>query len=417
MSCPVVVNSGLGISFKPVPRYILGFKTPEMLDFEIEKSGLKGVSPYTSLAEKLIKKRLSPKNKTVKIDHLSFSFPLAELRHCHRAGFAGYTSKTQPFYPLPPKVDSFTASNDDEFENYKIHVQEKLSDFYMKTLKIFTDLVLGFDCSTPRDKGFHGYRNSMTLVTKCGKEVGFIGIGGQRNTVFFQISGTGCQHLFSHTSTFVLHHWLNTVLSVSRLSRIDLAKDCYDDNFNCDYADAAYKDGWFRTGKGGAMPLMTSHHRYRYDEKMKPIYEAEMWSVGVRGNPIYWRIYNKKLEQGIIEESFSWFRSEVELRKWSIDALLEPDLAFAGINKFSQSMINEQGVRTKSMTKAKEASLDIASRVKWFRRSCGKALADILSFYDGDIEKSLGVILPDDSGGKLGIPPSYKQLINFAMEH
>jgi len=420
--CPLLANRGLELSYKPVPRYILGFKTPDMLDFEIQQMTSRGdairrVSPYSTLADKLIQKRLMPKEKTVKIDYLAFSFPLAELRHCHKAGVAGYTSKTQTRYPLPPKVESYVASNDEEFEKYKSHVQEQLADFYIETLRVFVDRVLGLELSAPRGKGFNGYKESMNLCTRDGKSVGFIALGGNRNTVYFDIAGQGCQHIFSHTTTFVLHHWLNTVLSMTQLSRIDLAKDDYDDNFNCDYAHDAFKDGWFRTGKGGRMPELGCHHRFNYDDKMTPIYSAEMWSVGMRGNPIYWRIYNKKLEQDIKDGDFTWYRSEVELRKWTVDALLDVDLAFAGINGFAQSMVNKRGVRTKSMTKAKEAAVDIAARVKWFRRSCGKALSDILSFYDGDIETALGVILPDDSGGKLGIPPTYKRLINFAMEH
>lgn len=369
---------------------------------------------YSSLAEKLIEKRLSKEYKLVKIDHLAFSFRLAELRHCHRAGIAGKTAKTQTFYPQPPKVETLVGDDLEHIEKHKLRIEAERSEFYLKTLKIFVDDVLGFDVSAPRDKGFHGYTNSMTMKSKNGQDVGFIGIGGQNDTVYIQISGFGCKHLFDHTTPFVLHHWLNTVFSVSHLSRIDLAKDDYDDNFDCNYAETAYLDGWFRSGKGGQMPTFKNASEYRYDNNMSRIYDVEMVAVGKRTSPIYWRIYNKKLEQGIKDVDLSWFRTEVELKKWSVDALLNPDLAFAGINAFSQSMVNQAGIRTKSMTKAKEAAVDVASRVRWIRRACGKALGDILDFYDGDIEQTFGLILPDDTGNKLGIPPSYKNLINFA---
>ena len=79
-------------------------------------------------------------------------------------------------------------------------------------------------------------------------------------------------------------------------------------------------------------------------------------------------------------------------------------------------MTNSVGIRTKSMNKAKAACLDLASRVKWIRHAAGKALGDILEILDGDIEHAMGLILPDDSGGKLGIPPTYHKLINHALE-
>jgi len=93
-----------------------------------------------------------------------------------------------------------------------------------------------------RGRGLHGYKDSMTILAN-GIEVGYVGIGGQRDTVYFQISGQGCKYLFTYTTPFVIHHWLAKVFSCTRLSRIDLAFDDYDNNFNCDYAEKAYRDG------------------------------------------------------------------------------------------------------------------------------------------------------------------------------
>jgi len=39
-------------------------------------------------------------------------------------------------------------------------------------------------------------------------------------------------------------------------------------------------------------------------------------------------------------------------------------------------------------------------------------LGDILETFEGDIERTLSVILPEETGGKFGLPPTYKQLIN-----
>jgi phage replication initiation protein len=369
------------------------------------------------LADELINKRLIAKKDTVIVDHLAFSFPLSQLRHCHKAGFAGYSPKNQPYFPLPPKVENSDGKSLEQIEKHALFVKKQLSDFYFRTLKIFVDHVLGFTVSAPRDKGFHGYTNSLTMKSQTGVDVGFIGLGGQRDTVYIQISGLGCKNLFGYTDKFKLHHWLNTVLSISFLSRVDLASDDYDGIFDCDYADKAYRDGAFRTGKGGAMSVFKNASEYTYDNSFNKIFDVEMVTVGKRTSPIYWRIYNKKLEQQIINEKLNWYRSEVELKKWSVDCLLDVDATFAGINVFSQSMENTQGIRTKSMSPTKEACLELASRVRWFRHAAGRALGDVLELVGGDISKAFGLLLPDEIlGDKLGIPPTYKKLINNALE-
>lgn len=400
-------------------------KSPEQLLNELREEfpnapdfQRKLVPALSPLANRLLEKRIKPEN-SVKIDHLSFSFPLSSLRHCHKAGFAGTTSKKQTFFPLPPKIENSEGKSLEEVEKHILHVKAQLAGFYEKSLKAFINHVLGFYVSAPRDKGFHGYNNSMTLKTDTGIEVGFIGVGGQNDTVFIQISGTGCKYLFGKTSPFVLHHWLSTVLGISFLSRIDLAKDDYDNVYNCHYAEKAYEDGIFRTGKGGRMPVLKLAHEFIYGADRQVIYDVEMVCIGKRTSPVYWRIYNKKLEQKIDDSRISWYRSEAELKKWSVDALLDADATFAGLNGFAQSMSELEGVRTKSMCKAKEACLTLVSRVRWYRHAAGKALNDILKLTNGDISKTIGLLLPEDyqvTRDKLGIPPTQKELLNHVME-
>jgi len=371
------------------------------------------VPALSPLAARLIDKSCKVKKDAVIVDHLAFSFKLSSLRHCHKAGFAGTTSKKQTFFPLPPKIENSDGKTLDEIEEHLLSVKAQLSEFYVKTLKIFIEHALGFYITTPRGQGFHGYTDSLTMRTENGIEVGFVGIGGQNDTAYIQISGTGCKYLFSKTSPFVLHHWLNTVLGISFLSRIDLAKDDYDNIYNCEYAVNAYKDGIFRTGKGGRMPVLKLCDEFIFDEKGGRVFDVEMICVGKRTSPVFWRIYNKKLEQKIDDARLNWYRSEVELKKWTVDCLLNADLAFAGINGFAQTMSVVEGVRTKSMTKAKEACLTLASRVRWYRQVAGSALNEIIELVNGDISKAFGLLLPDDNsvGEKLGIPPAYKDLL------
>jgi len=389
---------------------------------------------YTQTAEALI---AHEKSDAIKIDHLAFAFPISALRHCRKAGAAnlqmelvtGYKKsffdnkdvpqitriKRHGIYPKPPVIKSSQAFGIDEYEAHKEKVSELMTDFYERTLKVWVNHVLGFEMSPMRGRGLHGYKDSMTLRAN-GVEVGFIGLGGQRDTIYFQISGTGCKSLFSHTTPFVMHHWLSKVFTVTKLSRIDLAFDDFDENFDCDYAEKAYKDGWFRTSNRGPAPVINPNHKYTYDTDLNKVYTQEMVCVGSRKSLVYWRIYNKKLEQGIKQDDLSWYRSEAELKKWSVDSLLNLAATFAGLCPFAGSVDLDKGVRTKAMSKAKEICLDVASRVRHVRRSAGKALGDVLEAFEGDISKTMGLILPEETGGKLGIPPTYQQLINQVTE-
>ncbi len=384
---------------------------------------------YTNTAESLMQhKRNALKNldkeqlkiesakfDAIKIDHIAFAFPIAELRQCRKSGQMGKTFRTQTKYPTLPEFKTCHSTDLDELEKHKNETTEKLKDFYERTLKTWVNEVLGFEMSPMRGRGLHGYKDSMTLRAH-GADVGFIGLGGQRDTIYFQISGTGCKSLFEHTNPFILHHWLSKVFTITKLSRIDLAFDDFDNNFNCDYAEQAHKDDWFRTSNRGMSPEVNPNHKYSYDKNMNKVFSQEMVCVGSRRSIIYWRIYDKKLEQGIKQDDFTWYRSEAELKKWSVDCLLNVAATFAGLCPFAGSINLEKGIRTKSMSKAKEVCLDIAARVRHVRRSAGKALGDILEILEGDIQQTIGLILPEDTGGKLGIPPTYKHLINHVIE-
>ncbi|MBB1352364.1 replication initiation factor domain-containing protein [Pseudoalteromonas sp. SG45-3] len=375
---------------------------------------------YSDTAQNLIDNRIKrfkkhEANQTI-IDFLSFSFPLADLRHCKRAGSIGSTVDTQTLFPVVPNIkEEFNTEGLTpeqllkSLETQKQRINERMSDFYINTLRVFSRYVLGFELSVPRDKGFHGYHNSMNLVTSEGTQIGFVGIGGQRDTVYFQISGEGCKHLWSHTTPFILHHWLSKVLSISSLSRIDIARDCFDNVFNCKAAELNFFQKAFARKKGGPNPTMSPRHSFTIDGK----FDVEMTTVGKRTSPVYWRIYDKKLEQGIEDESLVWYRNEVELKKWSVDCLLDPDSTFAGICDFSQQMINTDGVQTSSSAKVSKAGIDLASRVKWVRRMCGKALADILEITEGNMQTVYGLLVPDKyvTGKSLDVPNIYKHIL------
>jgi phage replication initiation protein len=171
----------------------------------------------------------------------------------------------------------------------------------------------------------------------------------------------GCKHLFSHTTPSVLHHWLSKIFTVSKLSRIDLTFDAFDGNFDCDYAVKAHENGLFRASSRGRYPEISSKNKYSNGTDLKNVLTQEMICVGSRKSIVYWRIYNKKLQQAIKQDNFSWYRSEVELKKCTVDSLLDIAATFADLCSFAESFDLDKGARIKAMSNATKLSLVVES--------------------------------------------------------
>lgn len=340
------------------------------------------------------------KSGRVIVDHLAFTVPLANFRHLERAG--SDAAKRYGWLKMPQTKD--WSSITDSFSRQKAledYNQDAWDTLFLR-MQSWVQQVLGFQVSSPRDKGLHGYTNSHRLLDSSGRvELGFIGIGGNGNTVYFQISGSGCRHLFSHISAFSLAWWLSEVLTVTQLSRIDLAYDDFDGNFDCDYAVTAYRDNAFQGLKGGPLPKLQDCPEYHGDKLTGRIVK-----VGSRSSNVYWRIYDKAAEQCLPGKT--WIRSEVELKRCSVSALAYPAKAFAGLNRFSQSLNCEQGISVRHSIE--RVALDMAGRIRWARQQVGRTLSDILESLGGDVYTALG-LLCDERGGKFSIPDSHSALL------
>ena len=363
------------------------------------------------------------------VDHLAWSMSLSCLKNLERAGSDAtkrYQWEKMPtLKSLPKKPSRITELENKSDEQITQSEINELSDFikdfdysYNQALERFNsdsfevlvfrmqqfcEKILGLKMSAPRDKGLHGYQNSFRLTDLSGRvELGFIGIGGNSGTVYFQISGTGCKHVFEKISHFSLHFWIAKVLQVTKLARIDLAYDDFDGNFDCVYAEKAYFDGAFQGFMGGPMPSMIPSPEYKGDKIIGYIVR-----VGKRSANTFWRIYDKAAEQGLKEQV--WFRSEVELKRCNVNALENPALAFAGINAFSASINIEHGCFIR--TSVKRVCLDMAGRIKWLKQQCGRTLSDLLETLDGDIGAAFGLLI-DERGGKFSIPDTHSHLLN-----
>ncbi|ELB2017145.1 replication initiation factor domain-containing protein, partial [Vibrio parahaemolyticus] len=313
--------------------------------------------------------------QSVHIDYLCFTFAVKDLRHCHDAvrrlhkheeykGFAksGLLQRhcRAPKFPAPPVFNPTVAQTSDEIDAYNKAFDICYRNYLEDCLRIFTNQVLGLSLSAPRGLGFQFYTESMKLTSPDGEDFcGFVGIGGNNDTVHFQINGTGCKHVFARRPTWSLHDWLTNVLGVQTLARVDLAYDDYDGIFDCEYAYKAWRDDCFRTAERGRGPVLHEDMTIASIGKDgKPIYTKEQYSIGSRTSRIYWRIYNKALEQKLANTGLVWYRSEVELKKWNVDVLLNPAGTYAALNDFAASISNAKKFNTKPVP-TKRAALDL----------------------------------------------------------
>lgn len=171
----------------------------------------------------------------VSIDYLCFTMKVKDLRHCARATYMD-THQHDPdvmkksrrntlminpiarFFPQEPVFNTdFRARSAEDIEAYRNFFRIQYQEYLDRCLSLFVTHVLGLTMNAPRGFGFQFYTESMKLTTADGEDFcGFVGIGGNQDTVHFQINGTGCKHMFAKLQAW--EFLLNTALGLSQAS-------------------------------------------------------------------------------------------------------------------------------------------------------------------------------------------------------
>lgn len=340
------------------------------------------------------------------VDYLCFTVNMSDFRHC---------KKESPYsgihFPDEPKFSTHQAKFFEDIEAYNRYFREVYMDYLQECVRRFIQYVLGFNYGAPRGRGFQFYQDSFVLTSEFGDDYcGQVGFGGNRDTIHFQITGHGCKHLFAQRSCRFLHHWLSTILCCKQLARIDLAFDDFDGLHTCEAAERASKLGAFKRSRGFA-PKIKSGDEWEWAEDGSKIFTREERNFGSRQSHVYWRIYNKKLEQNIDAEDFQWYRSEVELKKWDTDILLNPLAGFVALNAYAASLISEDVTPVVTKTKKKKRmACDVLASAFWAKRQYGRVVNSLLSLYQGDFEKVVTTLVRDDK--VLSYPSMHQKLIN-----
>lgn len=354
---------------------------------------------------------MNTSENVVRVDALSFSFNVSYMRDLSQwhefKSVSGYNGALPEFPNAPSQIDFRTGlalSADDYQRQLDDYLHEHYSAVYQRIF-LFFDRIFGLSVGPVRSRGMQGYSHSCRLFSPDGKhECGWLMFGGiaQKNTAHVQLSGVGCRHLFMNTTPYLLWNTLRG-LGVTRLSRVDLCFDDFTGNFSTDYALTAYDDRAFLTGAGGCIQQLDIR-RPRAGDRLK----GDTIYVGARKSRIYWRIYDKALEQNL--DGVSWFRSEVELKKVTVDVLSNVDAYFVGICDYSASVISKHIEHVQKLPADERRvqenllpCLELLGRVKRVRRQFAKIAGDVLDIFDGDTGAAFGLLACPDAVEKYSL--------------
>lgn len=361
------------------------------------------------------------KDRTVFVDYLAFSASLSVMKDVDSFPEKGFEWRKFQYLPSYKHYQNSSIYTCAEIYqgipevNYSQLTEEQKNQYitdiyacYFSRLKTWMASVFGLVVGVPRGKGGFAYQDSAILYSDEGgyERMGMLYWGGNKDTFYVQISGSGCTHVFSGTTPQKIHKWFKH-LDITRLKRLDLATDDYDGIYTCSAALSAYRDDAFYGGLGPKPKLEKSE---AIDADGCPT--KEIVNVGSRQSRVYWRIYNKALEQKV---SGVWYRSEVELKEISVDVLLNTAGIYTGLCDYA-AQINPSMPTSIPKLFGRKAIDSIEAKVKWLRNQASATIAKVFHFFNGDIETVLSMIVREDHitdmNLRLDIPPIYQTLLN-----
>ncbi|EBS1327560.1 hypothetical protein D6T51_26225 [Salmonella enterica subsp. enterica serovar Muenchen] len=359
----------------------------------------------------LRRKKMSTSENMVRVDALSFTFSISYMRDLSKwyefSRVSGYNG-VLPEFPAPPSQTDFRTGLNLLSDVYQRLLDDYHQEYYntvYSRIFLFFDRILGLSVGPVRSRGMQGYTHSCRLFSSDGQhECGWLMFGGanQKDTAHVQLSGVGCRYMFMNITPYILCNVLKG-LGVTRLSRVDLCFDDFTGNFNTDYAITAYKDRAFLTGKGGRNQVLDPRR-----PEVDGVRKGDTVYIGKRQSLIYWRIYDKALEQNV--DGVSWYRSEVELKKVTVDVLSDVDAFFAGICDYSASLLSGHIEHIRKLPRGERQKmknllpcLELLGRIKRVRRQFGKIASEVLDIFDGDTGAVFGLLASDEAIDKFNL--------------
>lgn len=265
-------------------------------------------------------------------------------------------------------------------------------DFALRLLRnwLGVDLVLKESTS-----GWNGYASRVDI-----EGVGLFAYGGahQRDTIHFEITGTGCA---------LVRDWESVALDLEafkgKLTRIDYARDDYSgERFGLQWAkDQYHQHGGFKPARGAHPDAQLVS-----DEGSG---KGSTFYVGSRQSGKLYRGYEKGKQTGTVQFP-NWWRCEVEYRavhrSLSADMIRRPADYFRGAYK----CLDEDGGETcRPLTVAYTCKAAIDKAIDHARKQAGRLIHMLLDLNGGDIGEVFALLHRPE------LPPRLKALHQQAL--
>ena len=258
--------------------------------------------------------------------------------------------------------------------------------------------IFGFGSVHERKVGLNRYDRSFKLgVPEVGKadslaNYGFVCIGGNNNTVMVSLTGTGLGAAVSGWESRLKEFAQSLQDKYSdrafKITRVDLAKDFFNGEYDIESMLQDYYDGGFTLNKKRPT-LFKDGYGWENPECLG---EGRTIYIGKRKNSRYIRGYEKGKQLG--DPNSPWFRFELELKSADLiiplDVLTNPGNYLALYPAISRNSAF-RGVQPKKIElKAKVKNITFAHVVKWFIRQNSRILNLFKQLHISD-EKIIGL--------------------------
>ena len=238
------------------------------------------------------------------------------------------------------------------------------------------------------ERGRNFYHESYEI----GDGLGFVCIGGQRDTILVMLNA---QALTVATDGWQgrLYEFLNHVAIQPRITRVDVAHDDFHaDAYTVDRASADFEAGAF-------ICHVMQPDCERRGNWYQPNGKGRSFYVGHRANGKYCRVYEKGKQLG--DPSSPWVRVEVEFkavdRVIPFEILLNPGEYLAASYPAFAWIAARQ---TRIETYRREANTSYQTMLAWLKRQCGPALA-FAELIEGSADAVLDIVRRDDTPGRM----------------
>jgi phage replication initiation protein len=268
---------------------------------------------------------------------------------------------------LPPVVD----------EHFAIALAERLQR------------ILGFGIFEKRKNGHKFYLHSWSLGEDG--RFGFIAIGGQRQTVLFELTGEGCMHAKPGWEAEMYDFLTSGELLTPKITRVDLTHDDHEGRYNVDRAFDDWSNDRFKLPQAPQSPAMAQFGNWG-----RPDGRGRTVTIGRRLSGKFLRVYEKGKQLG--DRESSWTRIELELkaedRVIPFDVLTRPG-EYLAASYPALGFLNAQQTRIATVRHTVKKGFDAMKR--YVRRASGAALAVAIAIHGAQfVDELLADVTQDE---------------------